>query len=271
MSFQAIEMIKKRKSVRTFDGNPLRDEDRAALLQYIQTQKNPFDVPIEFKLLNVKDHNISSPVIIGTDEYIAAKGSRCNNFELGYGYSFEAFCLFAESLGIGTVILAASISRNAFEKAMNLQDNEVMPVATPIGYPAAKRSIRESLMRTGLKADNRIDFDKLFFDGDFNSGLSMDNAGIFGEALEMLRWAPSATNKQPWRAVVSGDTVHFYEEKTIKDSTVGDIQKVDMGIALAHFDLTLQEKGISGRFVEDNPGVSLPDNVHYIVSYKKDA
>ncbi|SEA85900.1 hypothetical protein SAMN05216349_1395 [Oribacterium sp. KHPX15] len=77
-------------------------------------KKNQFDVPVEFKLLNVKDHNTSSPVIIGTDEYIAAKVSRCNNFELGYGYSFEAFCLFAESLGIGTVILAASISRSAF-------------------------------------------------------------------------------------------------------------------------------------------------------------
>lgn len=85
----------------------------------------------------------------------------------------------------------------------------------------------------------------------------------------MTRWAPSAGNKQPWRAVVDGDAVHFYEAKSMKDSPLGDIQKVDVGIALAHFDLTMMENGYKGLFKEKNPGISLSDDVQYIISYER--
>ncbi len=33
------------------------------------------------------------------------------------------------------------------------------------------------------------------------------------EILEMVRWAPSAVNKQPWRIVYKDGTYHFYEKK----------------------------------------------------------
>ena len=41
MTFSAKEMIRKRKSVRTFTGEPLKNEDRAAIDQYIQSPTNP--------------------------------------------------------------------------------------------------------------------------------------------------------------------------------------------------------------------------------------
>ena len=81
--------------------------------------------------------------------------------------------------------------------------------------------------------------------------------------------APSAGNQQPWRGVVAGDTVHFYEAKSIKDSALGDVQKVDVGIALAHFDLTLGEEGHTGRFFQADPGLTCPDNVTYMISYER--
>ena len=40
MLFPAKEMIRKRKSVRSFDGAPLRAEDRAALEAFTQTLEN---------------------------------------------------------------------------------------------------------------------------------------------------------------------------------------------------------------------------------------
>lgn len=269
MSFSAKEMIQKRKSVRSYDGRGLRPKDKAALEQYMQTVSNPFDIPMEFRLLRVKEHKLSSPVIVGEKYYIAAKLFKCKNFEMAFGYSFESVCLYAKSLGIGTVILAGTLNRPAFEKAMEVKGEEVMPAASPVGYPAPRRSVREALMRKGVKADERIPFEKIFFRDTFETGLTKENAGIFADALEMTRWAPSAVNKQPWRAVVSGDTVHFYEEKTLKDSPLGDVQKVDMGIALAHFDLTMQEDGHQGHFIEADPGLKLPADVHYIISYER--
>ncbi len=270
MATSVKEIIRRRKSVRTFSGETLRSDDRQKLDEFLKTLDNPFDVPVEFRFLDAKEHGISSPVIVGTDAYIAAKVARVPQSEIAYGYSFETFCLFAESLGIGTVMLAATISRSAFEKAMEVKDTEVMPVASPIGYPADKQSVREKLMRKGIKADERLPFDMLFFENSFAQVLIPEHSKLFRDALEMVRLAPSAGNKQPWRVIVCGNKVHFYEKKTksMSNNPLGDIQKVDVGIALAHFDLTLKESGISGSFVVDDPGFATDDSIEYIVTYE---
>ncbi|MBP3853737.1 MAG: hypothetical protein J6D18_04120 [Erysipelotrichaceae bacterium] len=176
-------------------------------------------------------------------------------------------CLLAQSLGLGTVMLAATLSRPAFEKAMDVQDDEVMFTASPIGHPAQKRSIRETLMRKGMKADTRASFESHFYLGAYGNPLRFEQAGEFARALDMVRRAPSATNQQPWRVVLDGDTLHFFEAKTIQGEP--DIQKVDLGIALCHFDLTLQEEGIRGQFIQADPNYVLPDHVEYILSYQK--
>ena len=268
MTFPVKEAIRKRKSVRSFAGGALPEADKTALEAFIRETENPFGVPVEFRLLDAKACGLTSPVLVGAETYLAAKAARAEGFEIGFGYSFEAVCLYAASLGLGTVILAASLNRPAFEKAMDLQPGEVMPVASPVGRPAAKRSIRETLMRKGLKADERLPFGELFFDGAFGVALEAERAGAFAEPLEMARWAPSAANRQPWRAVADGKTVHFYEARSMKDSPLGDVQKVDLGIALAHFDLTLREAGRSGRFVKAEPALERPENTEYIVSFE---
>lgn len=264
----AKELIKKRRSVRTFDKRPVSEEDLKKLEEYMKNVKNPFGIHIEFKILSVSEDGVSSPVIVGEEKYIAAKVKKQPNFEIAYGYSFEMVCLYALSLGIGTVILAASLKRGKFEEAMDLQQDEIMPAASPIGYPASKLSVRESMMRKALGADKRQDFSSVYFSGDFSSGLSEKDAGEFKDALKAAGLAPSAANKQPWRAAVSGDTVHFYEYRTIGDNPLGDIQKVDVGIALAHFDAVMEEEGKKGEFFFEDPKIKTPKNCVYIVSYK---
>lgn len=264
------EIIRNRRSVRTYDGDRLSTEDTEKLTKYLESLDNPFGVKVEFRFLDAKEHKVSSPVIVGTDSFIAAKVSVCPQFEIAYGYTFEKFCLYAQSLGIGTVMLAGTLSRRTFEKAMELKDNEVMPVASPVGYPADKMSLREKMMRSTVKADARQPFDKLFFKNSFENSLTPEEAGQFSDALEMTRLAPSAMNKQPWRAVVCGDTVHFFKVKSkaiMSDGTL-NLQKIDMGIALAHFDLTLQEQGVNGTFVAENHSIENGDDFEYVISYK---
>lgn len=269
MDFLATELINQRKSVRSFDGREISAEDRKKLEEYISELSNPFGVPVDLRLLDKDKYDLSSPVIVGEHTYLAGKVKRMEIYEIAFGYIFEKACIYALSLGIGTVMLAASLSRNTFEQAMQVGEDEVMPVASPVGYPAKKRSIRESLMRKGLKADERIPFEELFFNGGFDKKLTTEAAGDFAEALELARWAPSAANKQPWRAVMEGEKIHFYEYKSMKDSALGDIQKVDVGIALAHFDMTMEENGFSGRFKKNDPGIKIPENEEYIITYER--
>lgn len=263
------ELIRMRRSVRTFDGVRLTDGDRAFLEESVSSLTDPWGVPVEFRLLDAKEHGLSSPVIVGAQEYLAAKVERVDNYEIAFGYSFEKACLLALSRGIGTVMLAASLNRSAFEKAMDVGKNEVLPVASPVGYPTDKMSIRETLMRKGVKADLRKPFEELFFDGSFEKVLTKDSAGVFAGALEAVRLAPSAANRQPWRAVADGDSLHFYEARSMKDSPLGDIQKVDIGIALAHFDAVRREDGIDGVFQFTKPGAAAPANTQYIVSFRR--
>lgn len=268
MMFSAKEMIKQRKSIRTFDGKSLSDADRKSLEDYINKLTNPFDIPVEFQLLDARENGLTSPVIVGENSYLAAKVKKEGAYEIAFGYSFEKACLYAQSLGLGTVMLAASLSRSTFEEAMKVQNDEVLPAASPIGYSARKKSMRETLMRKGLKADERLPYETLFFDLQYGQPLPQHSC-IFSDALEMVRWAPSAANKQPWRVVVDGECVHFYEEKSMNDSPLGDIQKVDVGIALSHFDLTMKENAYNGKFYECDPQIKTPENVQYITSYRK--
>lgn len=63
--------------------------------------------------------------------------------------------------------------------------------------------------------------------------------------------------------------MHFYEEKTKgydREST-GDIQKVDLGIALCHFEIAAKEVGLSGRFIQSDPGITTAEGTEYIATY----
>lgn len=62
------ELVRARKSVRTFDGAPLRDDDRARLSEYLAHIETPFDIPMEFRLLDAKEHGLSSPVVVGSEQ-----------------------------------------------------------------------------------------------------------------------------------------------------------------------------------------------------------
>ena len=151
-----------------------------------------------------------------------------------------------------------------------MRSNEVMPAVTPLGFAAEKRSVREGMMRKGLKSDSRLPFEQLFYQDDFQKPLNQAASGIWYLPLEMVRLAPSATNKQPWRAVAWKDRVHFYEKKTkgyAKEST-GDIQKVDLGIALCHFEIAAEESGLKGRFIQTDPGIPVAEDTEYIATFE---
>lgn len=261
-----FELIRRRRSVRTFDGNPLRPEDAEKLLRFAESIGTPYDIPIVWKLLDARADGLSSPVIVGTDTYIAGKLRRRPHAEEAFGYAFEKLVLYAESLGIGTTWIAGTMDRPAFERAMETAEDELMPAVTPLGYPAKKRSLRDAAMRRAMHSDARQPFEALFFEGGFDTPLPPARAGIYADALEAVRLAPSAVNKQPWRIVKQGDEFHFYKKSSLPATPKGDVQKLDIGIALAHFVLALEEQGLAGRVAEADPGIAHDEDTEYILT-----
>ena len=50
-----LETIKTRRSVRTFDGNPLSPEDLEKIRRFAEQIRNPYDIPVEFILMDAKE------------------------------------------------------------------------------------------------------------------------------------------------------------------------------------------------------------------------
>lgn len=262
------EQIKARRSVRTYDGQILDESIKEKLVSFWEKIENPFNIQVEFRFLNAKEHSLLCPVVSGTDLYVGGKIENLPNACVAFGYSFEAFILYAQSLGLGTVWLGGTMNRAAFEEAMNLDNDEIMPCASPIGYASKKMSVRENMMRKAIKADERLLFEELFFDGTFEHPLKKEKAGNLQLPLEMVRLAPSAVNKQPWRICVTENVVHFYLKRSKGVGKEGklDIQMVDMGIALCHFALTAKENDLKIEFTQKEPQLSVTD-MEYIGSY----
>ena len=266
---ELLKTIKGRKSVRTFDGRPVSAEDREKLEQYIATITNPFGIPVRFVLLDAKEHGLSSPVLSGETLYAAGIVPKLPNADTAFGYAFEKLVLYAWSLGIGTTWIGGTMKRDVFERAAGLGEGEMMPCVSPLGYPAKKRSIKETVMRKGVGADTRLPAEKIFFDGEWDKPLPAEKQAAIGDLAEMVRWAPSAVNKQPWRAVVCGERVHFYEKRSrgyVSDNG-WDLQKIDMGIALCHFELAAKDCGFTAAFEISTPEIPVRDNLQYIASY----
>ena len=260
-----LDIIKARRSVRTFDGRPLSLEDKEKISAYIKTISNPYNIPVEFLMFDSKEHGLSSPVIEGESLYVVAKSKKIPHSEEAFGFSFEKFVLYAWSIGVGTTWLAGTLDREIFNKVAQTKDDEMMFCVTPLGYAAEKMSETEIKFRKALHADERKPAEELFFDKNFSVSLGSFNEKI-DKALEAVRFAPSATNQQPWRIVKDGSKFHFYEKHSKNLAARGwDVQKIDMGIALSHF-----MEFSPGNLIIENPGIAADDDVEYIATVAVD-
>lgn len=263
-----LDIIRTRKSVRTFDGKALSPAERDDIMAYANAIEPPFGVNIRFVWMDAGEKGLSSPVIGGEKAYIAGIVAPSPGWEEAYGYAFEQLVLYAWQKGIGTVWIGGTFDRSKFEQACGLGDNEKMPCATPVGRPARKRGIKESFMRMGISADDRKPGSELFFDGGFDKSLIVEDE-ILADAFEAVRWAPSAVNKQPWRVVKVGNAFHFYEQqgskRYVSDAT-GDLQRIDVGIALCHFATALTYHGKTPALTREDPGLNAPEGATYVAT-----
>jgi len=193
-----------------------------------------------------------------------------------FGYRMESIVLAATGSGIGTCWLGGTFSRGSFAARMKLEHDEIMPAVVAAGY-AAERRIFESAVRSFARADHRLPWNRLFFIDDFSKPLAPDSAGVYADALEMVRLGPSASNHQPWRIVKQGDLdiYHFYlerresyRERNSRLFGMADMQRIDMGIALCHFELTARETGCKGKISVQDPGIETgTGNRSYVASW----
>lgn len=265
--------VTERRSVRTFVEHSFQDEDLEVFEAYLEELGNPFSHPVTFRFihkeLDAKGEKLGTYGVIKGADYFIGAATQPGDYALeALGYSFEKLVLAAADDGYGTCWLGGTFNRGGFAKSMELQEDDLFPCISPVGRPKEKRSFGDSLARFIAKSDQRKPFEELFFQHDFQQPMTKAQAGSYGFPLEMLRLAPSAANKQPWRVVKEGSLYHFYEARTLGEHQPGvDLQKVDIGIGLCHFHLAVKERGLEGDFLKQDPGIPVPPKHTYIVTW----
>ena len=274
-TFDMTKAVNARVSVRNYMKQGLDETILADIKTFIDAIDNPFDSEVNFHFLDqsmVTDGERIGTygVIKGATQYIGATIKDEPMALEALGYVFETLVLYLASVGIGTCWLGGTFNRQGFKNVLGLDAQTLFPIVTPIGYPADKKHVVEVMMRRLIKADQRKPWETLFFQNSFDTPLEKKGDEPYEHALEMLRLAPSASNKQPWRVVKDNDNWHFYEQFTpgYSDAFKYDIQRIEVGIAEAHFDLALKQLGISGSFSTlGTSHIVKPNNTTYLFSW----
>ncbi|MHA1458490.1 MAG: nitroreductase family protein [Promethearchaeota archaeon] len=274
------DIIKQRSSWRTYANQLLEDDTKKKINNILACKdfKSPFnDIAgkCRFELISVPEFAPDERKKLGTyglikgaQEFVVGAIEKSDYYKENYGYILEAIILAATDLDLGTCWLGGTFNKSLFSTKINCQKNEIVPAITPIGYTPEKRRTKEKVIRAFTKADSRFPWSKIFFEKSFSTALPRETTGRYETLLEMVRLAPSAGNKQPWRVLKEKETekFHFYV-KLSKQKVYNTFINVDVGIAICHFDLTAKEVGIEGRWEFSSPNINTPEELKYIISW----
>lgn len=271
------ELVRERRSCRSFAAAPADRTLLARLPAFAAAMPLPLGSRLRFGLID--NDRVRAESLFSAGSYGMIKGARFYLAALvrrdeprrweDAGFALEAAVLQSTALGLGSCWIGGVFDRKRFGRALGMEDGEQLPAVIALGLAAERPTWRDRLARWSAKGGRRKPSDELFFSGGWDSPL--EGAAAWSGALECVRLAPSASNKQPWRIVRRGGAFHFYLARDKAYSALmplADLQRIDLGIAMCHFQLSAKELGFQGRWVSDDPRIpDTPGNYEYIASY----
>ena len=284
-----VEAIQERRSIRNYSDKPIPREILDKIHEYTNSKElmsGPFGN--NFKIVVLQKRMDETP---GTYGYIknppavlagVSTYEKYTLFELAY--VFHRLVLYLVSQGLQTCWVGASFKHDDIVQAGGVEENEIVPAIAFFGYQIENKNGErekhsfEKVMVMKLKPHNRRPFEEFGYFHNFSTPLTEETAGIFAEALNIAKLAPSAQNLQSWRVIVADDkTIHFYVEKKLMGMVGTGFRKyscppeyVENGIFARTFTIYMENKGIEGKFSINDPKIALPSNDwEYMVTWRK--
>jgi hypothetical protein len=279
-----IELVNARYSCREYRDEPISVDARARLGEHLAAHiVGPFGSRARFALVAGTPDDATALRRLGTYGFIkGATGFLVGAVRRGprdledYGYLVEQAILQATDLGLGTCWLGGSFTKGSFaERLGGLAADEITPAVVSLGYPGGEGSAR---IREREAGSRRLPASSLFFAERPGEPLALAPGDPWAAVLEAVRMAPSASNKQPWRVLRRGADWHVLLQRTRRYGKgsalfvvlrLADLQRVDLGIALCHFELVAHALGLSGRWVLDEPAAGVSGSgLEYVATWR---
>ncbi len=279
-----VDLVNARYSCRAYRPESIAADVRARLEEHLAAHTvGPFGSRARFALVAATPGDAAALRRLGTYGFIkGATGFLVGAVRRGprdledYGYLVEQTILQATGLGLGTCWLGGSFTKGSFaERLDGLGAGEVMPAVVSLGYPAGDGSAR---IREREAGSRRLPASSLFFAERLGEPLDLAAGDPWATVLQAVRMAPSASNKQPWRVLRRGADWHVLLRRTPRYGKgsalfavlrLADLQRVDLGIALCHFELVARELGLAGGWVLDEAAAGVDDaGLDYVATWR---
>ncbi|PYG87067.1 nitroreductase [Ruminiclostridium sufflavum DSM 19573] len=235
-----------RKSVRKYDMTPLTDEIIYGIKEYASKLK-PLDGSIRYSLsfLGEKDARFVIPTKLAP-HYLCLYSEKKDGYLMNAGFLLQQVDLYMSATGLGSCWLGFFKPK----KEQDAKDGLDFIIMLAFGKPA------EQLHRKSISEFSRKSFKDI---------TSIEGAE---KLLEPVRLAPSATNSQPWffSGALNEITVSRKKLSMLKASLLGRFNQMDIGIALCHLWLSLDNEGKAAVFEDNNSDV--PEGYEFMAKVK---
>lgn len=215
------QAIYKRKSIRKYQKEKLSEKELREIKDFLNNSK-ALDPEIKFEAKIVSSDAVKSLLPIKSPHYLQFFSEEKGDYLLNAGFILEQLDLYLSANNLGSCWYGFAKPKNDV-----IAESELEYVITLAFGEPAEKSQRDSIEDFDRKPLSEIKEGENHYD-----------------LLEAARLAPSATNGQPWYFKAEKDLIHLYqiESNFIKKFLYEKMNRIDMGITLAHLWLAAEEK-----------------------------
>lgn len=223
------EMILRRRSCRSFTGVPVAD-DLLEKIRNIPLKPLYPDIRVHWEIVQREQVRCICPWT--TPQLITIYSEKKEGYLENLGFLFQQMDLMLQSMGLGVCWLG--LGKLDAQTAREIDGMEFV-IMLAFGHPRGdflRRDVREFKRKTPAEISDRED-----------------------PRLESARLAPSSVNSQPWYFTHEGDTIHAYcvRQGILKNKPMGNTNRLDVGIALAHLYVSYPETFSFSRLEKGPP------------------
>lgn len=260
-----IDLIKKRKSVRTYKESEIEENKINEIKNFLNDKENlkgPLDNIIDIRLvkaskINKKDF-FSYGYIKNAEYYLVGITLNNDNAYIDLGYVLEKLVLYLTKLDIGTCWLGTIGTQENIKEILDIDPKYYVPACVSIGK-IAKPRLFEKVMKFFIGFKDKS-FEQ-FYLGDIDKVKPEVK-----KSIKLLSQAPSSINSKPWRILNKDDFYYFYIKTNSKRKKMN---KIDLGISMFHFESVLNEYDITGMWYVEYPKQTFEkENIYYMATFK---
>ena len=207
------EMIYCRKSFRSYIPQQLEANVLRQIEDFIKNAKRLYPEEKLFWEI-IGPENVKCIMPWRAPHNIAIYAEKNTKALVNLGFVFQQVDLYLQSIGLGSCWLG--LGKIQDEAGQEFTDHNGLECVMMIAFGKSKEFYRSGA-------------------ADFTRKSITEISDIEDNRLEAARVAPSAINSQPWRFVHQGKIIHVYcMERFFRKQMLGNMNKMDIGIALAH-------------------------------------